>query len=337
MSVSKKEKEPIHDVDMDRHGISKNRLATTGVSPCIGFIVFLNNGEDIFIEHLSDISHPTTMNLASVREYFEDISEHIDDAFSHGNITGIIILGGHGNVQEFKDFQKYINQLIDMDIQYNTIKDADLNKKTNVCTTMKKINHYQQLFTNMICNDVCFNLGCESDSIASITFESYLDIIVDKHMDDGERLVVVVQRVIKVATPDVTSNILIGVLACGTLILEDDSEFHGFVFGASTNATDEVVSQTGIVGYVESLTDPSYCGEILVLIFPLIGNYGVPDEKAVDDFGIDTRMLTKKRREHGTMLGKIVMKGTDPISIPFQDQNKANLMMQVSFQVSKLF
>ncbi|CAF1107048.1 unnamed protein product [Rotaria sp. Silwood1] len=66
----------------------------------------------------------------------------------------------------------------------------------------------------------------------------------------------------------------------GTLILEDDSKFNGFVFGASTNATDEVVFQTGMVGYTESLTNSSYCGKILVLTFPLIGNY------AVDDFGI---------------------------------------------------
>lgn len=82
----------------------------------------------------------------------------------------------------------------------------------------------------------------------------------------------------------------------GTLILEDQSEFPGYVFGASTNTTGEVgklliinfvlilfftsvyiclVFQTGMVGYAESLTDPSYCGEILVLTYPLIGNYGL--------------------------------------------------------------
>ncbi|CAF0953504.1 unnamed protein product [Rotaria sordida] len=144
-----------------------------------------------------------------------------------------------------------------------------------------------------------------------------------------------------------------------TLILEDESEFSGFVFGASTNATDEVIFQTGMVGYIELLTDPSYCRQILVLIFPLIGNYDVPDEKAVDDFGIqrwiesnkiyasglilkkhnvpglygiDTRMLTKNLREYRTILGKIIMKGTDPASIPFQDLNIDNLMIQVSIQ-----
>ncbi|UJR35525.1 hypothetical protein I4U23_028279 [Adineta vaga] len=170
----------------------------------------------------------------------------------------------------------------------------------------------------------------------------------------------------------------------GSLILEDGSEFNGYVFGAETNTSGEVVFQTGMVGYTESLTDPSYCGEILVLTFPLIGNYGVPDEKAVDEFGlfrwvesskifasalivsahteqyshwnaveslsswlkkhnvpglygIDTRMLTKKLREHGTMLGKIVIEGTDPKSITFQDQNKANLMMQVSIPKPRVF
>ncbi|CAF1613503.1 unnamed protein product, partial [Rotaria magnacalcarata] len=76
----------LQDVSLG-HGIPKNRLATTGVGSCIGFIAFLNNGEDIFIEHLSDISRPTIINIDSIREYFEDISEHIDDAFPHGNIT----------------------------------------------------------------------------------------------------------------------------------------------------------------------------------------------------------------------------------------------------------
>ncbi|CAF1497640.1 unnamed protein product [Rotaria sp. Silwood1] len=72
----------------------------------------------------------------------------------------------------------------------------------------------------------------------------------------------------------------------GTLILEDGSEFNGLIFGASTNTSGEVVFQTDMVGYVESLTDPSYCEQILVLTFPVVGNYGVPDEKDIDDFGI---------------------------------------------------
>lgn len=46
------------------------------------------------------------------------------------------------------------------------------------------------------------------------------------------------------------------------------------------------VFQTGMVGYPESLTDPSYCRQLLVLTYPLIGNYGVPSTTEVDKFGI---------------------------------------------------
>jgi carbamoyl-phosphate synthase small subunit len=114
----------------------------------------------------------------------------------------------------------------------------------------------------------------------------------------------------------------------------------------------EVVFNTGMVGYPEALTDPSYRGQILVLTYPLIGNYGVPDEEVKDDlglpkyfeskeihisglivssyswehshwaaqkslsewltksnvpamYGVDTRALTIKLREHGSLLGKI--------------------------------
>ena len=60
------------------------------------------------------------------------------------------------------------------------------------------------------------------------------------------------------------------------LILEDGSVFYGYSFGYKKNVTGEVVFNTGMVGYPESLTDPSYRGQILVLTYPLIGNYGVP-------------------------------------------------------------
>lgn len=61
------------------------------------------------------------------------------------------------------------------------------------------------------------------------------------------------------------------------LILQDDTVFEGKVFGACRPAAGEVVFNTGMVGYPETLTDPSYCGQILTLTFPLIGNYGVPN------------------------------------------------------------
>ena len=56
----------------------------------------------------------------------------------------------------------------------------------------------------------------------------------------------------------------------------------------------EVVFQTGMVGYVESLTDPSYAGQILVLTYPLIGNYGVPDQCILDDYGIPLHVESSK-------------------------------------------
>ena len=61
------------------------------------------------------------------------------------------------------------------------------------------------------------------------------------------------------------------------LILEDGSQFVGWSFGYDTNTVGEVVFNTAMTGYPESLTDPSYAGQILVTTFPLIGNYGVPD------------------------------------------------------------
>ena len=60
------------------------------------------------------------------------------------------------------------------------------------------------------------------------------------------------------------------------LVLEDGSEWDGDLFGAGKPAAGETVFNTGMVGYPESLTDPWYYGQILVLTYPLIGNYGVP-------------------------------------------------------------
>ena len=61
------------------------------------------------------------------------------------------------------------------------------------------------------------------------------------------------------------------------LILDDGAEFCGWSFGYDANAVGEVVFNTAMMGYPESLTDPSYAGQILVATYPLIGNYGVPD------------------------------------------------------------
>ncbi|KAF9993935.1 hypothetical protein BGZ80_007976, partial [Entomortierella chlamydospora] len=68
-----------------------------------------------------------------------------------------------------------------------------------------------------------------------------------------------------------------------TLVLQDGSSYQGISFGAeSKSIAGECVFQTGMVGYPESLTDPSYRGQILVLTFPLVGNYGVPSRETMD-------------------------------------------------------
>lgn len=152
------------------------------------------------------------------------------------------------------------------------------------------------------------------------------------------------------------------------LILEDGTVFNGFAFGSTKNIVGEVVFNTGMVGYPESLTDPSYHGQILTYTYPLIGNYGVPARKLESDqvqvsgvvcselqdeyshweakmslenwlkqfnipgiTGIDTRALTKKLRSHGVMLGQIILDSR--AALPrnkWQDPNSTNLVSQVS-------
>ena len=68
------------------------------------------------------------------------------------------------------------------------------------------------------------------------------------------------------------------------LILEDGTSLQGYSFGSERHATGEVVFNTGMVGYPETLTDPSYRGQILVFTYPLIGNYGVPGDEHEDGF-----------------------------------------------------
>ncbi len=133
------------------------------------------------------------------------------------------------------------------------------------------------------------------------------------------------------------------------LVLADGSEYNGQALGASFEVAGEVVFHTGMVGYVEALTDPSYRGQILVLTYPLQGNYGVPtapyesaeiqvqglvmarytavpshplSQRSLSDWlraagipaivGVDTRAVTLRLREHGTMRGALLDAGTDP-------------------------
>ena len=161
------------------------------------------------------------------------------------------------------------------------------------------------------------------------------------------------------------------------LILSDGTVFCGWSFGFEGETVGEVVFNTAMTGYPESLTDPSYAGQILVTTFPLIGNYGVPDtgigedglplfmesdrihpkaivvadyseqyshwnakeslaswlkrEKVPGISGIDTRRLTKVLREHGVMMGRVVIEGAGIESQQTeQDYGSVNWVEKVS-------
>ena len=193
------------------------------------------------------------------------------------------------------------------------------------------------------------------------------------------------------------------------LQLKDGSVFEGSSFGAPRSIAGELVFQTGMVGYPESITDPSYRGQILVITYPLVGNYGVPSRTTMDKllpqipayfesceihiaglvvasyagedyshhlassslgswlqeqnvpaiYGVDTRALTKRIRNEGSMLGKLLIaaesngrpmvngsltsEANEPIRymapahpsydhIDWLDPNKTNLVAEVSCQ-----
>src|SRR5712691_2234474 len=69
-------------------------------------------------------------------------------------------------------------------------------------------------------------------------------------------------------------------MSSATLLLEEGTGLSGVGFGAARAVGGEVVFNTAMTGYVEALTDPSYRGQILVLTYPLVGNYGVPGPRA---------------------------------------------------------
>lgn len=179
------------------------------------------------------------------------------------------------------------------------------------------------------------------------------------------------------------------------LELQDGYVCFGRSFGAEKSIAGELVFQTGMVGYPESITDPSYRGQILVITFPLVGNYGVPSREEMDSLlkdvpahfeakqihiaglvvatyaeeeyshhlatsslgawlkeqgvpaitGVDTRALTKRIREEGSMLGRLMQRtGPSPAvaltedatedwrgsfeQIEWVDPNKKNLVAE---------
>jgi carbamoyl-phosphate synthase small subunit len=84
------------------------------------------------------------------------------------------------------------------------------------------------------------------------------------------------------------------------LCLQDGSVFHGYSFGTKVPANGEVVFNTGMIGYPESLTDPSYRGQILVMTYPLIGNYGVPGDEM--EWGLSKHFESSKIQVRGLVV-----------------------------------
>ena len=91
----------------------------------------------------------------------------------------------------------------------------------------------------------------------------------------------------------------------GMLILEDGTVFEGMGFGYSTVAFGEAVFNTGMTGYVEALTDPSYSGQILTLTYPLVGNYGVPDPSVKDPDGIRQNLESEIIQARGLVVHEL--------------------------------
>ena len=86
-----------------------------------------------------------------------------------------------------------------------------------------------------------------------------------------------------------------------TLRLEDGREFTGWSFGFEGPSQGEIVFSTAMVGYPESLTDPSYSGQILCVSFPLVGNYGIPEEQ-LDAEGLCTRFESERIHVRGLVI-----------------------------------
>lgn len=87
-----------------------------------------------------------------------------------------------------------------------------------------------------------------------------------------------------------------------TLLLHDGMEFHGYSFGSQQAAAGEIVFNTAMTGYPESLTDPSYRGQILVATYPLIGNYGVPQESYDETTGLINNFESPKIQISGLII-----------------------------------
>ncbi|NOJ31574.1 MAG: carbamoyl-phosphate synthase small subunit [Candidatus Nitrosocosmicus sp.] len=89
------------------------------------------------------------------------------------------------------------------------------------------------------------------------------------------------------------------------LILQDGSIFEGIGFGFPTNISGEIVFNTGMVGYTETMTDPSYKGQILCFTYPSIGNYGVPSMDNLDEFGLPRYFESDRIQTNGIIVNNL--------------------------------
>jgi carbamoyl-phosphate synthase small subunit len=89
------------------------------------------------------------------------------------------------------------------------------------------------------------------------------------------------------------------------LLLQDGTLIRGRGFGFPCRVVGEVVFNTGMVGYTESLTDPSYKGQILCLTYPLVGNYGVPSYDSLDEFGLPRYFESDKIQTAGLIIHEL--------------------------------
>uniref|UniRef100_A0A8C7HRU6 Carbamoyl-phosphate synthase 1 n=1 Tax=Oncorhynchus kisutch TaxID=8019 RepID=A0A8C7HRU6_ONCKI len=86
------------------------------------------------------------------------------------------------------------------------------------------------------------------------------------------------------------------------LVLEDGTRMKGFSFGDERSAAGELVFNTGLVGYPEALTDPSYRGQILTLTYPIVGNYGVPNTQELDELGLRRNIESDRIQVSGLLV-----------------------------------
>ncbi|XP_031714598.1 carbamoyl-phosphate synthase [ammonia], mitochondrial [Anarrhichthys ocellatus] len=86
------------------------------------------------------------------------------------------------------------------------------------------------------------------------------------------------------------------------LVLEDGTRMKGFSFGHDASVAGELVFNTGLVGYPETLTDPSYRGQILTLTYPIVGNYGVPNSEELDELGLRNHLESERIQISGLLV-----------------------------------